>query len=972
MIDLGLNLDYFDGSEEKLAQFHIKEIIPVFNAIDAKIEKEKLALKKNCLTKKEISKIQIKVCEDVKNEITKKYKKHQYQNRPKSLPKYLFAHDENKPKFRCHIYELIKIIKRKNKELDRISLLFYKKDFNDSREKLICFFKEKISPLLENFDEEIKSIKFQDVLIKEKCLKLRINIEQIYKSQKKKKKSDPDQQDYLLKNKQNSGHSEVPTSQNSQIDSQNLSSSENNLKISFSSIPKFNLHAFRNSSEWAFNEFLNKVLLKSNKLSLKNIKTKYYENKPPSHKKSKKYFGLNLYAKKKAYTGYRAKFKLSASCHYDKTFRFNEYGGDENTLEECKRFVLDHVTEYKSEHPNMKIPAKVGADGFYYKDRCKTFFKKNTVKKFLNDKQRKYMLASTSRKGNHLSNGILVKYPGYPSKSFLFAKHNDSMEETLQAAIQFKIKQENEELKKYCDEQGLDINQVVNLNDEAICVKEDEENTEDSSIVDDNDEVTDELTSISSAHQINNTVFYPSNELLTNNKEILVISLFGGIGLLEYPLRYVNKNYRIILYVEKNKNAQKIFFRNFNRDNQNHIRLIEDINHLDPDEIATWVSLKYPYHDLVLINAGFPCKTFSKAGKRTGLTDRSTYNLFEKVVNLLRALQRKKQVIFLMENVAGLAKFKFNKPSFEIIKKELSCNGLFKISYITLNSLHFNLPQSRDRLFLFATTLPFPIIIKDKKKCKNFASLESIIDFKDKNAYKAYPLHAVTQEALKNYTKLKKGGKVLVKTSGTRKVTAYLFKLRPPIIGNANNLACNNKGGTKRYSGQYSSFHPRNPSLTLSYRMAPYFSFYTEGADKQSAYGRKFTPIEIGLIQGLKEDFNLCEDLLKRSTIIRKLANAVACPVVEHVFTCMMSCLQSLNPYYSISNSSVFFQYAPSKNNNNHYAGKKRKLCYNEKAVKKQKSCNDNLNFFNLDKKSKNNSSNKQPIEPHSTNLLVK
>lgn len=105
--------------------------------------------------------------------------------------------------------------------------------------------------------------------------------------------------------------------------------------------------------------------------------------------------------------------------------------------------------------------------------------------------------------------------------------------------------------------------------------------------------------------------------------------------------------------------------------------------------------IKLPQKELFGIIGGPPCQDFSIRGSKNGfegLRGTLTYHFYEKIMDL-------HPDFFLMENVPGLVLLKKTKKSFEAIL------DLFKEEYLIstnrLNSLHFGVPQSRERLFVF-------------------------------------------------------------------------------------------------------------------------------------------------------------------------------------------------------------------------------------------------------------------------------
>lgn len=117
-----------------------------------------------------------------------------------------------------------------------------------------------------------------------------------------------------------------------------------------------------------------------------------------------------------------------------------------------------------------------------------------------------------------------------------------------------------------------------------------------------------------------------------------------------------------------------------------------------------------PDHDILC--AGMPCQAFSVAGNRRGFED-TRGTLFFDVARI--ALEKQPKIIWI-ENVKGLLSHDKGK-TLDIIAKTL-CDIGYVIDFEILNSKFFNVPQNRERIFIFAyredTVEQTPWIITDK------------------------------------------------------------------------------------------------------------------------------------------------------------------------------------------------------------------------------------------------------------------
>ncbi len=131
-------------------------------------------------------------------------------------------------------------------------------------------------------------------------------------------------------------------------------------------------------------------------------------------------------------------------------------------------------------------------------------------------------------------------------------------------------------------------------------------------------------------------------------------------------------------YSEIDKYAIKIYEKFFKHKNYG------DIRKLDP--------IKLP--DFELLVGGFPCQSFSVAGKRKGFTDTRGTLFFE----IARLVHAKKPRLLLLENVKGLLSHQ-QGLTFGVILATLDELG-YDIQWQVLNSKDFGVPQNRERVFI--------------------------------------------------------------------------------------------------------------------------------------------------------------------------------------------------------------------------------------------------------------------------------
>ena len=184
------------------------------------------------------------------------------------------------------------------------------------------------------------------------------------------------------------------------------------------------------------------------------------------------------------------------------------------------------------------------------------------------------------------------------------------------------------------------------------------------------------------------------------------IELFGGIGGFSYGIekawqskpkeqrirsifndgnksntegRQINDNHTCLAYYELDKYAVQTYNKNFGTS-------------WKPADIRKVSAGSVPDHDVLC--AGFPCQSFSIAGKRKGFVDTRGTLFFE----ICRIAQAKRPKILFLENVKGLLNHD-NGRTFATILLSLYELGYF-VEWQVLNSKHYGVPQNRERVFI--------------------------------------------------------------------------------------------------------------------------------------------------------------------------------------------------------------------------------------------------------------------------------
>lgn len=113
-------------------------------------------------------------------------------------------------------------------------------------------------------------------------------------------------------------------------------------------------------------------------------------------------------------------------------------------------------------------------------------------------------------------------------------------------------------------------------------------------------------------------------------------------------------------------------------------RAFGDIKEIDPAELP----------DFRLLVGGFPCQSFSIAGKRRGFSDIRGTLFFD----VARILQHKRPRHLVLENVKGLLTHDGGETIQEIFRV-LADMG-YRAEWMVLNSSGFGVPQNRERIYI--------------------------------------------------------------------------------------------------------------------------------------------------------------------------------------------------------------------------------------------------------------------------------
>jgi len=196
------------------------------------------------------------------------------------------------------------------------------------------------------------------------------------------------------------------------------------------------------------------------------------------------------------------------------------------------------------------------------------------------------------------------------------------------------------------------------------------------------------------------------NSLPKNNYK--VVSLFSGCG--GSSLGYKLNGCNVVLANEFVKEAQEVYSLN----HPTTILLKDDIRNISGGDILKLINLQK--YELDILDGSPPCAAFSTMGLRdkgwgkekkysTNSKKQVVDDLFFEFARILKDLMPK---VFIAENVKGLtlgtAKFLLGNNQNTFIKEKSIIHILrdvgYTISFKVLNSMHYEVPQMRERLII--------------------------------------------------------------------------------------------------------------------------------------------------------------------------------------------------------------------------------------------------------------------------------
>ena len=289
--------------------------------------------------------------------------------------------------------------------------------------------------------------------------------------------------------------------------------------------------------------------------------------------------------------------------------------------------------------------------------------------------------------------------------------------------------------------------------------------------------------------------------------------------------------------------------------------------------------------DFELLCAGFPCQSFSVAGRRLGFQDTRGTVFFD----IARIIAEKRPSFLLLENVPGLLSHDGGRTLTTIFSTLVEMG--YHLEWMVLNSKYFGVPQQRRRLY--------------------------IVGYLDARcAGKVFPLGSSYAKNLKQLIPGAQGQRVY-ETDGVActqcasaggwggKTGLYFIDMNvnPKITDVARCITARHDSGVSNHRGEHSAvlIEDEPPRATLTpdretvrqqgRRMKepnePMFTITAQ--DKHGVYHkgriRKLMPVECWLLQGFTEEqFNKAQATgLKDGHLYKMAGNAVSVPVITAI-----------------------------------------------------------------------------------------
>jgi DNA (cytosine-5)-methyltransferase 1 len=324
-----------------------------------------------------------------------------------------------------------------------------------------------------------------------------------------------------------------------------------------------------------------------------------------------------------------------------------------------------------------------------------------------------------------------------------------------------------------------------------------------------------------------NTVPFPTPK----KEKFKFIDLFAGIG--GFRLAFQNLGGKCVFTSEWDKFSKQTYEANFGE--------------IPFGDITKPKTKSYIPDGFDVLCAGFPCQSFSIAGKRGGFED-TRGTLFFDVAEIIKSKQPK---AFFLENVKGLRNHDKGKTLQTILNTLREDLNYFVPEPQIINAKDYGVPQNRERIFIvgFRKDLGIEEFTYPTPK-NNKVTLENILEQEEVSV--KYYLSTTYVETLRKH-----------KERHANKGNGFGFQIIPNN-GIANSVVCGGMG--------------RERNLLLDDRLTN-FTPVTKITGEVNREGiRKMTPREWARLQGFPEKFKI---VVSDAQAYKQFGNSVAVPAIQ-------------------------------------------------------------------------------------------
>lgn len=324
-----------------------------------------------------------------------------------------------------------------------------------------------------------------------------------------------------------------------------------------------------------------------------------------------------------------------------------------------------------------------------------------------------------------------------------------------------------------------------------------------------------------------NSVPFPEH---TNHK-FKFIDLFAGIGGIR--LAFQNLKGKCIFSSEWDKYSKMTYEANFGE---------VPFGDITKPEVKGYIP-----DDFDVLCAGFPCQSFSIAGRRGGFED-TRGTLFFDVAEIIKQKQPK---AFFLENVKGLRSHDKGKTLSTILNTLRNDLGYYVPEPEIINAKEFGVPQNRERIFIVGFRKDLGIDSFEYPKASNREMILSDILETDEVSVKYY-LSTTYLETLRKH-----------KARHASKGNGFGYEILSDK-GIANAVVCGGMG--------------RERNLIIDNKLTNFIPVTKITGEVNREGVRKMTPREWARLQGFPDKFKI---IVSDAQAYKQFGNSVAIPAIQ-------------------------------------------------------------------------------------------